>query len=180
MNKLSYGSYSSDITDIAFSSTNGYTDPSSELETRKQLSTPLKEIKDFVNNTVPVDSNDNAVQLVVTEENKLQYKTDPGSTPVDIEASGVPEGGTAGQMIVKNSSTDFDASWVNGIPTGGSSGQVLKKSSNTNYAMAWKDNTVDVLTSAPSSAYTGGGAKIVYLTSEPGTKYAGYIYLIKG
>jgi len=157
MNKLSYGSYSSDITDIAFSSTNGYTDPSSELETRKQFSTPLKEIKDFVNNTVTVDSNDNAVQLVVTEENKLQYKTDPGSTPVDIEASGVPEGGTSGQIIVKNSSTDFDASWQD------------------------QDHSiVTVQTTAPESAYTGGGVKIVYLTSEPGTKYSGYIYLIKG
>lgn len=41
------------------------------------------------------------------------------------------------------------------------------------------NGAVPVLTSAPSSAYTGGGAKIVYLTSAPATKYSGYIYIIK-
>ena len=33
-------------------------------------------------------------------------------------------------------------------------------------------------TTAPTSAWTGGGHKIVILSSEPATKYAGWIYLI--
>ena len=37
---------------------------------------------------------------------------------------------------------------------------------------------VETLTTAPSEAYTGPGLKVVYLSSEPATKYAGYIYMI--
>ena len=37
---------------------------------------------------------------------------------------------------------------------------------------------VEVLTTAPSAAYTGPGLKVVYLSAEPATKYAGYIYMI--
>lgn len=84
MDKLNYGNYNSSIADIAFSSTNGYIDPVSELETRKQLSYPLKEVKDFVNNTVSVDSDDNAIQLVLSEEGKLQYRTSPDGELIDI------------------------------------------------------------------------------------------------
>ena len=37
---------------------------------------------------------------------------------------------------------------------------------------------VETLTTEPSAAYTGPGLKIVYLSAEPTTKYAGYIYMI--
>ena len=37
---------------------------------------------------------------------------------------------------------------------------------------------VEVLTTEPSAAYTGPGLKVVYLSAEPSTKYAGYIYMI--
>ena len=83
MNKFNYGSFDTDNTDIAFSSTNGYSDPSSELDTRKQLSYPLKELKTFINNTVPVDSGDNVIQLVL-DGGILKYRTAPGETPVPI------------------------------------------------------------------------------------------------
>ena len=79
MNKFSYGEYDSDLTDVAFSVLNGYTDPASELETRKQLSYPLKEIKDYINDTVPVDSSDNALQLVLNG-GELKYRTQPEGT----------------------------------------------------------------------------------------------------
>ena len=149
MNKLSYGNYSSSISDFAFDETNGYNDPTSPTETRKQLSFPLKEVKDFVNNTVTEDSNGDAVQLLVTEDNTLQYRTAPDATPVDI-TGGVPDGGTAGQILRKNSLAET----------------------------VWGDNVVNVLTTAPTGNNTDE-TKIVYLTSEPGTKYSGYIYLIK-
>lgn len=39
---------------------------------------------------------------------------------------------------------------------------------------------VNMLTTAPTSANTDGNYKMVFLTSEPQTKYNGYIYFIKG
>lgn len=150
MNHLTYGSFDSTNADIAFTEANGYTNPASESETRKQLSYPLKEIKDFLHDAISIDGSDNVIQLRVSG-GKVQYRT-TGNTWTD--ASG-------------------------GIPSGGTTGQVLEKSSSTDYDVAWKDNTLDVLTTAPASAYTGGGVKLVYLASEPATKYSGYIYLIK-
>lgn len=79
MNKFDFGDYDSDITDVAFSVLKGYVDPASELETRKQLSTPLKELKDYINDTVPVDSSDNALQLVLNG-GELKYRTQPEGT----------------------------------------------------------------------------------------------------
>lgn len=79
MNKLNYGNFDSTSADIAFSSANGYNDPASELETRKQLSYPLKEVKDYINNTTPTDAGDNPVQLVVTS-NSIGYRTTVGGT----------------------------------------------------------------------------------------------------
>lgn len=113
MDKLNYGSFDISNGDIAFASTNGYDEPQSELERRKQLSYPLKEIKTFINDSIPVRG-DEVVQLVVSNENKLQYRTESSGTLVDIEAeSGLPTGGTSGQILMKNSSADYDAEWVN-------------------------------------------------------------------
>lgn len=84
MDKLSYGAFDPSNADIAFSAANGYPDPSSELETRKQLSYPLKEVKDYINKTIPVNSSDKAVQLVVSSENKLQYRAEPEGELVDL------------------------------------------------------------------------------------------------
>lgn len=150
MNKLDYGTFDPTNADIAFASTNGYTDPASELETRKQLSYPLKELKTYINNTVTEDSLGNAIQLVATA-NSLKYRSSAGGALTDITL---------------------------GIPSGGTTGQILQKNSSTNYDTEWADKTLDVLTTAPASANTDG-VKVVYLASEPATKYDGYIYLIK-
>lgn len=112
MNKLNYGTFDISNGDIAFASTNGYSNPSSELETRKQLSYPLKEVKTFVNNTVAVNSDDEAVQFVLDSNNKLQYRTEPSGTLVDVETgSEFPTGGAEGQLLTKNSATDGDVKW---------------------------------------------------------------------
>lgn len=63
---------------------------------------------------------------------------------------GLPTGGTAGQVLVKNSATNYDAKWQNlsvegTLPTGGTAGQVLKKTSAAAYAVAWGDVQVDRL-----------------------------------
>jgi hypothetical protein len=54
---------------------------------------------------------------------------------------GIPTGGTQNQVLLKNSSTNYDTTWVNYIPTGGTSGQFLVKSGSTNYATAWTEGT---------------------------------------
>ena len=58
-------------------------------------------------------------------------------------ASGsLPEGGTAGQILTKNSDTSGDASWQNpptSIPSGGEKGQVLTKNGSTDGDASWQD-----------------------------------------
>lgn len=150
MNKLSYLAFDPDNDDIAFTSNNGYVSPANEVAVRRQLSYPLKEIKDFVNNTVSVDGSDNAIQLIV-DNGKLEYRADPTDEPIEITVGNVPSGGTTGNLLRKNSGTDYDAQWSNALP---------------------------ILTTAPVADNTNG-VILVYLESEPVTKYAGYIYLIK-
>jgi len=54
--------------------------------------------------------------------------------------SALPEGGTAGQVLAKESDADGDADWVDlpsGLPTGGTSGQVLTKQSSDDGDASW-------------------------------------------
>lgn len=50
---------------------------------------------------------------------------------------------------------------------------------NINNFQGLSNGGIPVLTTAPNSDYSGPGVKLVYLTSDPATKYNGYIYLIK-
>lgn len=72
---FNYSNYDGTNVDIVFSESNGYVEPSGEVETRKQLSYPFKELKDYINSTA------------------------------------IPTGGSTGQVLKKNSATDFDYSW---------------------------------------------------------------------
>jgi len=119
MDKFSYGSFDSTNTDAVFTDIS-YTDPISETITRKQLSYPLKELKDYINKTVSVDSQDNALQLKLDYENSALYYSTDGSNfnPVDFygqqgqPGQGVASGGTEGQVLVKASDTDYDTEWT--------------------------------------------------------------------
>lgn len=55
------------------------------------------------------------------------------------EIVALPEGGIAGQVLVKNSSTEGDATWqeIVALPEGGSAGQVLIKNSETDGDAVW-------------------------------------------
>ena len=79
MNKFNYSTFDSSNTDIVFSTDNSYGDPTSEAETRKQLSYPFKEVKTYINNTIPTNSSDNPVQLVVTSEG-MKYRSEVGGS----------------------------------------------------------------------------------------------------
>ncbi len=77
MDKFEFGQFSSDAAAATFTAEKLYDDPASELATRKQLSYPLGELKTFINNTIPTNSSDNPVQLVVTSEG-MKYRSEVG------------------------------------------------------------------------------------------------------
>ena len=120
MEKFSYKTFDPDSTELVYDASKGYTEPSSELDTRKELSYPLKELKDFIGFVTPV-KNDDALQLVVDEQNVINYRTTPDGTLHEIYATGpagpagqgVPTGGTSGQVLSKASGTDYDTTWAN-------------------------------------------------------------------
>lgn len=88
----------------------------------------------------------------------------PGGT-----GSGVPAGGTTGQVLKKNSNTDGDATWAadSTIPSGGTTGQVLAKNSNTNGDASWAtpDVTQSELDTVSSSVTTVNSALTTHKTS---------------
>lgn len=61
-----------------------------------------------------------------------------------IVVNPLPTGGTTGQILNKNSNTNFDAGWVTNHPlvAGGTTGQVLKKNSGTDYDVSWGAATI--------------------------------------
>ena len=76
-------------------------------------------------------------------------------------------------------SQDLIVGGTDGTPTRlakGSNGYLFGVDGSGNLAYG---NSLPILTTAPSSANTDGGIKIVVLTSEPATKYDGYLYIIK-
>lgn len=76
---------------------------------------------------------------------------------------GIPAGGSAGQMLVKASGTDYDAAWQNvptELPSGGDAGQVLTKTSGGN---AWQD--------VPAELPTGGTAGQVLTKTADGNAW---------
>jgi len=65
---------------------------------------------------------------------------------------GIPSGGLATQMLVKNTGANYDVSWVNqpvmglaiaDVPAGGFVGQILAKVSNTDYDLTWVNKPAD-------------------------------------
>lgn len=67
-------------------------------------------------------------------------------------------------------------------PTNAQTGKILTASGAGVYALADAPTPsgVSYLTTAPSSANTDGDLKFVVLSSEPATKYSGYLYFITG
>ncbi len=109
MNKLAYGTFDPNNADTPFLQTQGYVDPASGEQTRRQLGQPLREIKEFLDDTMPVDSNDKVAQLYVSA-NGLKYRTTSGGAWTDI-SGGIPSGGTTGQVLIKKSNADNDVGW---------------------------------------------------------------------
>jgi len=56
-----------------------------------------------------------------------------------ITSTSLPAGGTAGQALVKNSSTDYDWNFQTLVPEGGTTGQLLAKTSDDDFETEWVD-----------------------------------------
>ncbi len=82
-----------------------------------------------------------------------------GAPNLTDEPHGVPSGGSANQLLAKNSNGDYDLKWANppqGVPSGGSANQVLAKNSN-NSGLTWAD---------PPQAVPSGGSNGQVLTKN--------------
>lgn len=85
-----------------------------------------------------------------------------------------PSGGTLGQVLTKNSATDYDYSWqnINPIPTGGNEGQVLTKLSASDYDVYWADSTSNRVSLISTSLINAKTASNTTLYTVPiGEKY---------
>jgi hypothetical protein len=57
----------------------------------------------------------------------------------------LPTGGATGNVLAKNSTTDYDTLWLPGLPVGGAVGSALFKNTLTNYDTLWRPvNFIDV------------------------------------
>lgn len=91
--------------------------------------------------------------------------------PAGPAGSAIPDGGSTGQVLTKDSGSDGDASWQtpasageaeNGVPSGGSTNQILAKASGTDFDTAW--------VAKPTGVPAGGSASQV-LRKVDGTDY---------
>lgn len=69
-----------------------------------------------------------------------------------VTVNPLPSGGTTGQVLAKNSGTNFDTSWetIGSVASGGTTNQVLAKNSNTNFDTKWENVVTSVGVTAPA------------------------------
>ena len=86
---------------------------------------------------------------------------------------GVPDGGSSGQVLTKNS--DGTYSWqnpisvsLNGIPSGGTTGQVLAKNSNTDFDTEWVDDAGSGVAIGDATVATPGATDSVPFVTSAG------------
>lgn len=85
----------------------------------------------------------------------------------------VPTGGGTGQVLGKNTATNYDLGWItpptgSGLPTGGNTGQLLTKKSAANGDAQWSDPKVTtrvIMLTSGSGTYTpsNGGCKALFV-----------------
>ena len=123
MDKFDFGNYSSSIEEYVFNPNKGYVNASGETDARKQLSTPLEELKSFINDTIPVNTSNKAVQLVV-DSGYVKYRTTSGATPTAIktEQSDWNSNDNTSNAFIKNKPT---------IPTVNNATLTIQKNSAT-------------------------------------------------
>ena len=89
MEKFNFKSYDSNQEAGVFTPENGYNETHGESDNRKQLSYPLTELKNYINDTVPlIVGGENVIQLGLTEQKTLQYRNGPSDSWKDTASSG--------------------------------------------------------------------------------------------
>lgn len=87
-------------------------------------------------------------------------------SPKKEKVAGLPKGGASGQVLTKQSGTDYAADWqtpANPLPEGGSTGQVLAKDSGTDHDVSWQ---------TPKGSMPSGGSSGQVLTKTAATDYS--------
>lgn len=115
----------------------------------------------WLNNEAPAISESNLGKIedaleTAYEELNERVQTVNGEEPDsqgNVELQLLPTGGTAGQVLIKDSAEYADASWgdIYDLPSGGEAGQVLVKTASDEGASEWQTKEV-VLTQAEYDA----------------------------
>lgn len=81
------------------------------------------------------------IQLVTLDELQAQVETLTAQVQTLLIAQGLPAGGTAGQILTKQTEQDYAATWMDpangGVPAGGLVGQALIKASDQAQDVTW-------------------------------------------
>lgn len=120
-----------------------------------------------------LDMNSNRILNLPTPVSNLEparlidLETLTGSGTITVNPT--PTGGTVGQVLAKNSSSNFDYTWQTEMPLGGTAGQVLAKNSSTNFDSSWTAQTVLTTIDGNSGTFTTGNGinstgKVIELT----------------
>lgn len=88
--KFSFGDYDDTQNAEVFTTTKGYDDANSEESTRRQLSFPLTEIKNFINKILPVKTSntDTLIQLGVGDDKMLRFREAENGAWKDVASEG--------------------------------------------------------------------------------------------
>lgn len=94
----------------------------------------------------------------------LEKNTNTDYDVIWADSGSLPTGGTADQILVKDTGTDFDASWQTKglVPIGGTTGQHLIKNSNTSFDTSW---------AVAPTGLPAGGAKNAVLKKNTASNY---------
>lgn len=124
-------------------------------------------------------NNDGITPEFDTQSTKVVVKWVSGTFEVMMLAYDlVPVGGSSGQVLTKNSATDYDLEWANvtGVPIGGTTGQVLMKSSAVDFATTWGPAVVNVKTLGA----LGNGVADDYAAIQAALDLGGGVYFPQG
>lgn len=155
----------------------------SEKETTIELATIVEVLNDGV--TLTIDGNDSASSKHYKANTGIRFKA--GDRVIISKTSGsyvvefpigspnsnldIPNGGSSGQVLQKNSNNDFDVKWGTIIPSGGTQGQVLTKRSGSDFDVTWSNASAStdrlvngnyqvILDSNLLKPYTSGGVSL--------------------
>lgn len=94
-----------------------------------------------------LDLNNHTISSVLPGTDEFDAATVGQLDDKFADVHSVPAGGTAGQVLGKIDSTDYNVTWVNqtggggNVPAGGATGQVLAKSTDADYQTEWVNQT---------------------------------------